>query len=196
MKRIFDIVASLIILLVTLPFTVIISIAILIFLGTPIIFSQVRPGKNCKPFRLLKFRSMTNEKDANGELLPNEKRHTKFGRFLRSTSLDELPGFINVLKGDMSIVGPRPLKMEYIKLYKSDQLRRHEVKPGITGWAQVNGRNVITFTERFKMDVWYVDNKSFLLDLKILWLTFYKVIKRENIVPKGIIEIAPFDGTN
>jgi sugar transferase EpsL len=139
---------------------------------------------------------MTNEKDENGILLPNEKRHTKFGRFLRSTSFDELPGFINVLKGDMSIIGPRPLKMEYINLYKNDQVRRHEVKPGITGWAQVNGRNVITFTERFKMDVWYVDNKSFLLDLKILWLTFYKVIKRENINPKGSIEIMPFDGTN
>jgi sugar transferase EpsL len=196
MKRVFDIVASFIILLITLPFSIIISIAILIFLGTPVIFSQIRPGKNCKPFRLLKFRSMTNEKDENGVLLPNEKRHTKFGKFLRSTSLDELPGFINVLKGDMSIIGPRPLKMEYINLYKNDQARRHEVKPGITGWAQVNGRNIITFTERFKMDVWYVDNKSFLLDLKILWLTFYKVIKRENINPEGSIEVMPFDGTN
>ncbi len=196
MKRIFDILISFIILLIALPFTIIIAVAILIFLGAPVIFSQVRPGKNCKPFRMLKFRSMTNEKDENGELLPNEKRHTKFGKFLRSTSLDELPGFINVLKGDMSIVGPRPLKMEYIKLYKNDQIIRHEVKPGITGWAQVNGRNVITFTERFKMDVWYVKNRSFLLDLKILWQTFYKVIKRENIVPKGTVEITAFDGTN
>ncbi|HEX5150793.1 MAG TPA: sugar transferase [Parafilimonas sp.] len=196
MKRGFDVIASSFILLITLPVTIITCIAVWIFLGTPIIFSQLRPGKNCKPFRLLKFRTMTKEKDEEGKLLSNEKRHTRFGKYLRSTSLDELPGFINVLKGDMSIVGPRPLKTDYITLYKGDQIRRHEVKPGITGWAQVNGRNAITFTERFKMDVWYINNKSFLLDMKILWLTFIKVIKRENISPKESIEVVPFDGTN
>lgn len=196
MKRIFDIIVSLVFLIAALPVVIIISICVWIFLGSPIIFSQLRPGINCKPFLFLKFRTMTNQRDENGLLLPNEKRHTPFGKFLRSTSLDELPSLLNVLKGDMSIVGPRPLKLEYVPLYKGNQVRRQEVKPGITGWAQVNGRNAISFTERFKMDVWYVDNRSFFLDLKILCITFFKVLKRENIVPGGNVVITPFDGTN
>ena len=196
MKRFFDIVVSSSILIAFFPFMFIIAIFVWFFLGWPIIFTQMRPGKNCKPFRLLKFRSMTNEKDKNGFLLPNEKRHTRFGKLLRSTSLDELPSLFNVLKGEMSIVGPRPLKFDYIPLYKGDQIRRHEVSPGITGLAQVNGRNAISFTDRFKMDVWYVSNQSFLLDIKIIMSTIFKVIKRKNIEPEDNLEIKPFDGTN
>lgn len=196
MKRIFDIIASLVALILLSPIFIIIGILVAVFMGSPVVFCQTRPGKNCKPFKLYKFRTMTNGKDINGNLLPNEERHTKFGRWLRSTSLDELPGLINVLKGEMSIVGPRPLKMEYIPLYKNEQIKRHDVKPGITGWAQINGRNAITFTDRFKMDVWYVKNQSFLLDMKILVLSVIKVAKRENIVPEGNKEVLPFDGTN
>ena len=195
MKRIFEIIASLILLVIFSPVILITALLVRIFLGSPVIFSQIRPGKNCKPFKLLKFRSMTNECDEKGNLLPNEMRKNKFGKMLRSTSLDELPELINIIKGDMSFVGPRPLRMEYIPRYRGDQIRRHEVKPGITGWAQINGRNDVSFTERFKMDVWYVDNKSFLLNVKILFLTFVKVLKRENVEGKTV-DNQPFDGTN
>lgn len=196
MKRAFDLFCSIVALIVLSPVMLLVSILVLCFLGRPVLFSQVRPGKGCRPFRLLKFRTMTNERDETGTLLPNELRHTRFGRFLRSTSMDELPSLINVVRGDMSFVGPRPLKMDYIPLYRADQKRRHEVRPGITGWAQINGRNTISFTERFKLDVWYVDNQSLLLDFKILWLTVVKVFKRENIAPEGNVEMAPFNGTN
>jgi len=195
MKRIFEIIASLVLLVIFSPVILITALLVRIFLGSPVIFSQIRPGKNCKPFKLLKFRSMTNECDEKGNLLPNEMRKNKFGKMLRSTSLDELPELINIIKGDMSFVGPRPLRMEYIPRYRGDQIRRHEVKPGITGWAQINGRNDVSFTERFKMDVWYVDNKSFLLNVKILFLTFVKVLKRENVEGKTV-DNQPFDGTN
>lgn len=196
LKRIFDIGISFLMLITLSPFIMVISILVLIVLGQPLLFCQIRPGKDTKPFFLYKFRTMTNKRDNDGKLLPNEQRHTRFGKFLRSTSLDELPSLINVLKGDMSLVGPRPLKMDYIPLYNKEQLRRHEVRPGITGWAQVNGRNVISFTERFKMDVWYVDNQSFLLDLKIMWMTFLKVAKREDITPGSNREMEPFNGYN
>lgn len=195
MKRIFEIISSLVLLIVFSPVLLITGVLVRIFLGAPVMFFQVRPGKDCKPFKLLKFRTMTNARDEKGNMLTNEMRKTKFGNFLRSTSLDELPELLNILKGDMSFVGPRPLRMKYIQLYRGDQIRRHEVKPGITGWAQVNGRNEISFTERFKMDVWYVDNKSFFLNLKILFLTIVKVIKRENIEGKTLNN-QPFDGTN
>ena len=195
MKRICEIIASLVLLVIFSPIILITALLVRIFLGSPVIFSQVRPGKDCKPFKLLKFRSMTNECDENGNLLPNEMRKNRFGKLLRSTSLDELPELINIIKGEMSFVGPRPLRMEYIPRYRGDQIRRHEVKPGITGWAQINGRNDVSFTERFKMDVWYVDNRCFLLNVKILFLTFVKVLKRENIEGKTVNN-QPFDGTN
>ena len=150
-------------------------------LGSPVIFKQERPGKNGKIFKMLKFRTMLNTVDEHGELLPNEQRLTPFGNMLRKTSLDELPEFINVLKGDMSLVGPRPLLCEYLELYTPEQNRRHEVKPGITGYAQVNGRNSIGWEERFKLDVYYVDHYNFLLDLKILFMTVFKVFKRDGI---------------
>lgn len=196
MKRAFDLCFATVALILLSPIFLIISLSVLAALGRPVFFGQRRPGKNCIPFRLLKFRTMTNDCDEWGNLLPNEQRHTPFGRFLRSTSLDELPSLINVIRGDMSFVGPRPLKMEYITLYRGDQARRHEVRPGITGWAQVNGRNAISFTERFKFDVWYVDHQSLWLDVKILALTFIKVFRRENITPEDLAEPRPFDGTN
>ncbi len=163
--------------------------------GRPIFFRQVRPGLNGKPFIMYKFRTMTNERDGDGNLLPDDRRLTSFGRFLRSTSLDELPELINVLKGEMSLVGPRPLLMEYLPLYSTEQFRRHEVKPGITGWAQVNGRNAISWEDKFKFDVWYVDNQSFWLDIKILWMTLVKVFKREGISQAGQATMEKFEGT-
>lgn len=168
---------------------------VLIRLGRPVFFVQVRPGKNGKAFKLIKFRTMTNEKDASGNLLANERRLTKFGQWLRSTSLDELPELFNVLKGDMSLVGPRPLLMEYIPLYNDFQKRRMEVKPGITGWAQINGRNALTWEEKFELDVWYVDNRTFWLDIRILFLTLYKVIKREGIAHHNDVAMPRFTGT-
>lgn len=150
-------------------------------IGSPALFIQLRPGKNGRPFRMIKFRTMTDARDAQGNLLPDAARLTPFGRFLRSTSLDELPELWNVLKGDMSLVGPRPLLMEYLPLYSPEQARRHEVRPGITGWAQINGRNAISWEEKFALDVWYVDNRSFWLDLKILFLTVKRVLVRDGI---------------
>ena len=161
----------------------------------PVLFTQTRPGLYGKPFRMIKFRSMTDARDANRELLPDAIRLTAFGKFLRASSLDELPGLWNVLKGDMSLVGPRPLLMEYLPLYTPEQARRHQARPGITGWAQINGRNAISWEEKFKLDVWYVDNQSFWLDLKILLLTIKKVFVREGISATGEATMPKFTGS-
>jgi lipopolysaccharide/colanic/teichoic acid biosynthesis glycosyltransferase len=163
-------------------------------LGRPVLFRQQRPGLGGKPFTIYKFRTMTDERDDQGKLLPDADRLTAFGRFLRSTSLDELPELFNVLKGDMSLVGPRPLLMEYLPRYTTEQMRRHEVRPGITGWAQVNGRNALTWEEKFQMDVWYVEHCSFWLDLKILWLTFIALVKREGITAQEHATMPKFMG--
>ena len=168
------------------PCILIVAILVRLKLGAPILFTQSRPGKNDRVFEIFKFRSMTSETDQHGNLLPDETRLTKFGRFMRATSLDELPGLVNVLKGDMSLVGPRPLLVEYLPRYNARQKRRHEVKPGITGWAQVNGRNAVSWEERFELDVWYVENQSFLLDLKILVMTVGKVVRRSGVSAAGL----------
>ena len=181
-------------LFILFPLMILICIGIIFTIGFPIFFKQKRPGINGIPFYFYKFRTMTNEKDNNGKLLPDEKRFNKFGDYLRKTSLDELPSFWNVLKGEMSLVGPRPLLMEYLDYYSPGQARRHEVKPGITGWAQINGRNAITWEEKFKLDVWYVDNRSLFLDLKILLLTIWKVFTREGISPKGRSTMEKYNG--
>lgn len=164
--------------------------------GAGAFFTQTRTGKNAKLFQIIKFKTMTDERDVYGKLLPDEVRMTPIGRFVRSTSLDELPQLINVLKGDMSMVGPRPLLEKYIPLYSPEQFRRHVVRPGITGWAQVNGRNNISWAKKFELDVWYVNNQSFLLDIKILWLTLLKVIKRKDITTDDPKAFQPFNGTN
>lgn len=196
MKRLFDITISVLaITIFTIPMAFV-SIMILMKMGSPVIFKQIRPGLHGKPFSIYKFRTMTNEKDSNGNLLPNEKRITRTGKFLRKLSLDEFPQLFNVLKGDISLVGPRPLLMEYLPLYNKEQARRHDVRPGITGWAQVNGRNNINWEERFKLDVWYVDNQSFLLDIKILFLTILKVFKREDINPDNKEFVEKFKGSS
>ena len=195
MKRLFDIVVSACALLVlALPLLVVIWM-VRRKLGSPVFFAQVRPGMHGKPFKMVKFRSMTSERGTDGELLPDAERLTPFGRFLRSTSLDELPELWNVLKGDMSLVGPRPLLMEYLPLYSPEQARRHEVRPGITGWAQVNGRNAISWEDKFKLDVWYVDHCSLWLDIKILWLTVKKVLVREGISAAGEATMGKFTGS-
>lgn len=196
MKRIFDIIVSL---------TAIILFAIPIFLvavilrttiGSPIIFKQERPGLHGIPFKVYKFRTMTDVKDKNGNLLPDNIRMTRVGKIIRGLSLDELPQLLNVLKGDLSLVGPRPLLMEYLELYTPEQARRHDVRPGITGWAQVNGRNNISWEERFELDVWYVDNQSFWLDMKILFLTIIKVFKTEGVSQDGHATVEKFKGTD
>ena len=184
-KRAFDIAIAAAGILVTVPLTTVVASAIRLKMGTPIFFKQVRPGFKGKPFVIYKFRTMTDERDEIGNLLLDSQRLCKLGRFLRSTSLDELPELINVLKGEMSIVGPRPLLMQYLERYTPEQARRHEVKPGITGWAQVNGRNAITWEQKFEHDVWYVDNLSFWLDLKIIAMTICKILKREGISQQG-----------
>jgi len=185
MKRLFDLTISCIGLLILSPVLLLLMPLVRLKLGFPIFFTQIRPGLHGRSFRMYKFRTMTDERDTEGNLLPDERRLTGFGKFMRSTSLDELPELINVLKGEMSLVGPRPLLMEYLDRYTPEQGRRHDVKPGITGWAQVNGRNAIVFAERFKLDVWYVDNPSFWLDIKILWMTVLKTLAREGINQKG-----------
>jgi sugar transferase EpsL len=195
MKRAFDILISSILLFLLLFPLLVLVVMIRIKLGSPILFSQVRPGLNGVPFTLLKFRTMTDAVNASGILLTDEDRLTPFGQLLRRTSLDELPELWNVLKGDMSLVGPRPLLIEYLPLYTQEQNRRHEVRPGITGWAQVNGRNLLNWDERFKLDVWYVDQHSFLLDIKILILTIQKVIKREGISANGEATMSKFKGS-
>jgi sugar transferase EpsL len=192
-KRIFDITAAFVILMLAIPVLVPIALMIRWKLGSPVIFSQVRPGLHAQPFRMFKFRTMTNQRDANGELLPNEQRMTRFGSFLRSTSLDELPELWNVLCGEMSLVGSRPLLVEYLDYYTPQQHRRHEVRPGITGWAQVNGRNAISWDQKLELDVWYVDNQSFRLDLYILWLTIWKVVRRDGIQHEGSVSMPRFD---
>jgi len=194
-KRIIDIIASIIILLLLFPVMIVISALIYFLIGTPILFSQQRPGIGGKPFVMLKFSTMTNDFDENGKLLPDGIRLTSFGKFLRKISLDELPELFNVLKGDMSLVGPRPLLMQYLPRYSPEQMRRHEVKPGITGWAQINGRNAIAWEEKFKFDIWYVDHQSFWLDVKIIFITIWKIIKREGISQLGQATMEEFKGT-
>ncbi len=184
-KRVFDLLLVMPALIIFLPLMVFIAVLIRLAMGKPVLFRQERPGLHGKPFLLLKFRTMKDEMDASGTLLSDAQRLTDLGRFLRATSLDELPELFNVLKGDMSIVGPRPLLTQYLERYTPEQMRRHEVKPGITGWAQVNGRNAITWEEKFKLDVWYVDNWSLWLDIKIILITIWKIIKREGINQPG-----------
>jgi len=181
LKRLFDIVISVMGLILLSPALIVIGLLVAFNLGRPIFFTQVRPGINRKPFRIIKFRTMTNERDEEGHLLANEERMTSFSSFLRATSLDELPELVNVIKGEMSLVGPRPLLMDYLPYYSKVQDKRHDVKPGITGWSQVNGRNSNDWDKKLELDVWYVDNQSFFLDLKILFLTIVKVIRKEGI---------------
>ena len=192
MKRVFDIVVSAVALLALFPIMLLVAVAVLAKLGTPVLFRQQRPGVGGRPFELIKFRSMHDSIGPNGVLAPDFERLTSFGRFLRSTSLDELPELWNVLRGDMSLVGPRPLLMEYLPTYTPEQARRHNVRPGITGWAQVNGRNAISWEEKFKLDVWYVDHQSFMLDIKILLLTLLRVAKCDGINAKGSSTVEKF----
>lgn len=180
-KRLFDIVVSAFVLVLLSPALLLIGLMVAYKLGRPVLFKQIRPGLHEQPFYMIKFRTMTDERDSEGKLLPNEERMTAFGNFLRSTSLDELPEFFNVLKGEMSLVGPRPLLMDYLPYFTENQQQRHTVKPGITGWSQINGRNAIDWDEKLRLDVWYVENQGFFLDLKILVLTVAKVLKREGI---------------
>jgi sugar transferase EpsL len=193
-KRIFDLIATVLGLLLLSPIIILIALLVRIFLGTPILFRQQRSGFRGRPFYIYKFRSMTEARDINGNLLPDSARLTGFGRSLRLLSLDELPELFNILRGDMSMVGPRPLIMEYLPLYSPEQMRRHDVHPGLTGWAQVNGRNAIDWPTRFALDVWYVDHWSFWLDLKIFFMTLWKVIKRENVNQPGHATIEHFAG--
>lgn len=194
-KRIFDLLLSSCALFFLMPLLIFLAVAIGITMGRPVLFKQARPGLNAKIFYMWKFRSMNDQRDADGNLLPDEKRITKLGHFIRNTSLDELPALWCVIKGDMSLVGPRPLLIEYLERYSPTQARRHEVKPGITGWAQVNGRNAISWEEKFHLDVWYVDNNRLLLDIKILFLTLKKVIYREGISQDGHATMPVFMGS-
>lgn len=194
MKRFFDLFAAFLGLLVLLPIMLFIAWQISRKLGSPVLFRQVRPGLNGTPFEMIKFRTMRDAVDATGNPLPDSERMTPFGNFLRSSSLDELPELWNVLKGDMSLVGPRPLLMEYLPLYSPEQYRRHEARPGVTGWAQVNGRNALSWDEKFKLDVWYVDNRSLWLDLKIIVLTIKKVFLRDGISADGEATMPKFTG--
>lgn len=195
-KRLFDLLATTLGLVIVLPLTLVISLLVWIFLGTPVLFRQQRPGYKGRPFITFKFRTMTDCCGPNGNLLPDSERLTSFGRFLRSTSLDDLAQLFNVLRGEMSLVGPRPLLMQYIKRYTPEQMRRHDVLPGITGWAQIHGRNVLDWDEKFRLDVWYVDHWSFWLDMKILILTPWKVFKREGINQPGHVTAEEFKGSN
>ncbi|MCM3735029.1 sugar transferase [Bacillus cytotoxicus] len=195
MKRLFDLFVSLSLLLCFSSIILVVAILVRLKLGSPILFKQQRPGLHGKPFYLYKFRTMTNERDSSGEPLPDELRLTSFGKFLRKYSVDELPQLINVVKGDLSLVGPRPLLMEYLPLYSNEQAARHHVRPGITGWAQVNGRNSISWDEKFKLDIWYVGHQTFLLDLKILYLTVIKVLKSEGIQNDNHVTMPIFKGS-
>lgn len=194
MKRLLDVVLSAAAIVIVTPVALLVALAVRFSLGSPVLFVQKRPGQYERPFLMYKFRTMLHAKDENGELLEDRERLTRLGRFLRSTSLDELPELWNVLKGDMSLVGPRPLLMEYLPLYSARQRRRHEVRPGITGLAQVSGRNALGWEDRLEIDVWYVENRTLWLDLKILLLTFWKVIKREGISAKGEATMSRFTG--
>ncbi|WP_016911234.1 sugar transferase [Mammaliicoccus vitulinus] len=195
LKKLIDVSVSSSLLILSSPLILGASVIISKKMGNPVLFKQTRPGKDEKPFEILKFRTMTDERDGNGNLLPDEERMTKTGDFIRKTSIDELPQLINVLKGDLSIVGPRPLLMEYLPLYTEEQRKRHLVKPGITGWAQINGRNAISWEDKFKLDVWYVENQSFTLDMYILYKTFYNVIKRKDISASDHVTIERFKGS-
>lgn len=193
-KSAFDVTVAVLTLIFLAPVVFLVALAVRINLGSPVFFSQQRPGKHGRPFGLIKFRTMRDIYDAQGNPLPDAARLTRFGRFLRSTSLDELPELWNVLKRDMSLVGPRPLLMEYLHLYNKEQMRRHDVLPGITGWAQVNGRNAISWDEKFKLDIWYVDNRSIFLDLRILFLTLYSVFSRQGVTAAGSATAEKFQG--
>ena len=193
-KRLFDITFALIALVVLSPIILVTAILVRVFLGTPIIFKQQRPGFKGRPFIIYKFRSMVDRLTSDGDLVKDGERLTRFGRLLRALSLDELPELFNILRGEMSFVGPRPLLMEYLPLYSTEQARRHEVIPGLTGWAQVNGRNAIDWPTRFKMDVWYVDHWSFWLDVRIIYLTIWKVISREGVNQEGQSTVEYFKG--
>jgi len=194
MKRMLDIIGAVVGLVMLSPVIAIVVVMIRRRMGAPVLFGQIRPGRHRKPFQMVKFRTMRDAIDANGNPLPDSERLTRFGRFLRSSSLDELPELWNVLKGDMSLVGPRPLLMEYLPLYSPEQARRHEVRPGVTGWAQINGRNAISWEEKFELDVWYVDNRNLWLDLKIILLTIRKVLKRDGISAAGEATMSKFTG--
>lgn len=194
MKRVFDFCIALAMLLILSPMLVGVALLVLAKLGRPILFRQTRPGKHGRPFGMIKFRTMLDATDQHGHLLSDAERLTPFGRLLRSTSLDELPELINVVRGEMSLVGPRPLLMHYLPLYSPAQARRHEVRPGLTGWAQVNGRNSLSWPEKFELDVWYVDHQSLLLDLRILWMTARKVLFKEGISAEGEATMPPFTG--
>ena len=197
LKRFFDFVISLIALICISPILLVVTIWLhFANKGTGAFFLQERPGKDAKIFKVIKFKTMTDERDAEGNLLPDADRLTKVGKFVRSTSIDELPQLINVMIGDMSLIGPRPLLPQYIPLYNKEQARRHEVRPGISGWAQCHGRNAISWTEKFKLDVWYVDHCTFVTDLKVIWITIMKVIKRADINEAGQATMEPFNGHN
>jgi len=193
-KRLLDILGAVIGLIFFSPLLIVISLMIWREMKSPVLFHQIRPGREGKPFQMVKFRTMREAVDAEGRPLPDGQRLTTLGRFLRSSSLDELPELWNVLKGDMSLVGPRPLLIEYLPLYSPEQFRRHEIRPGVTGWAQINGRNAISWEEKFALDVWYVDNRSIWLDLQIIWLTIRKVIKRDGISAVGEATMSKFEG--
>jgi lipopolysaccharide/colanic/teichoic acid biosynthesis glycosyltransferase len=195
-KRMLDIILSIAAIVVLFPFLIIVSILVYTMLGSPIFFTQDRVGRNGKVFKMIKFRSMLNSRDKNGDLLTDGERLTPLGNILRSTSIDELPELINVIKGDMSLVGPRPLLVTYITRYSKSQFKRHDVLPGITGWAQINGRNLITWEKKFELDVWYVENWSMLLDIKILLMTVSKVVKRAGINQDGNVTMEEFTGMN
>lgn len=193
-KRAFDLIVSLLLLTAAIPILLVIGVHVRLKLGSPVLFRQLRPGLGAQPFEMLKFRTMTDARAQDGTLLSDADRLTRFGKFLRKTSLDELPGLINVVKGEMSLVGPRPLLMQYVPLYDAFQARRHEVRPGITGWAQINGRNALSWEEKFTHDVWYVDNRSFLLDVRILLLTVLKVLRSDGINAPHEATMPPFRG--
>lgn len=195
-KRMLDVALASLALVLLAPVIVVVAVLVRLKLGSPVLFRQQRPGLKGKPFRLLKFRTMSNARDHRGYLLPDAERITSFGHFLRRTSIDELPELINVLRGEMSLVGPRPLLMQYLNRYRPEQMRRHEVRSGITGWAQVNGRNSLAWEERFKLDVWYVDNLSLRLDLNILRLTILAVLRRAGISEEGHVTMSEFMGTS
>ncbi len=194
LKRMLDIVVALVVFIVLLPLFLLIGVLVRFLLGAPVLYRQERPGLNGRSFAMIKFRTMTNACDSSGNLLPDAERLTNFGRLLRATSLDELPEFWNVLIGEMSVVGPRPLLMEYLSLYTADQMRRHEIRPGVTGWAQINGRNALTWEEKFAYDIWYLENQSFWLDLQIILKTAAKVFLRSGISADGDVTMPRFKG--
>ena len=195
LKDVADRLNALFALLLLSPLLLVVTLLVYWRLGAPVLFCQQRPGRGERPFQLIKFRTMTNQRDVNGALLPDAQRLTPFGRWLRATSIDELPELINILRGELSFIGPRPLLMHYLQLYSPEQARRHDVKPGVSGWAQINGRNALSWEEKFRLDVWYVDHQSFWLDLRIFLITIWKVIRREGIHASGEATMAPFMGS-